>query len=355
MDVADVDKALDAAEAAERAARSERGLPTDHVLDLDQFPFAFACDALEHFSAAAEEWARVEPNNAWTHYYQAFSAAAHRDYAAANAFMEALAARKPGNPRSLIRFGTAPEADVPLPPVQGEFPKERTLFLGCSGDFLREFGVPLLRSMADHGPGSPVHIHVMYHSDKILREVMGLGMNLRLSASYEDISPFVSAHPMERMQYYGAVRFIRFAEALEVNQDQLWICDVDSLFVSDPRRLFEIPGDVAIRVRPGRIPPWHQFSACLVKGTPASRSYFRSVAGILKATLTKGMWGFDQYALFSAWIAHKPNLTLLGPREIDIGDYDRSSLMWFTAGNKKKLLLVDQGPYPELFRRYRAA
>lgn len=83
----------------------------------------------------------------------------------------------------------------------------------------------------------------------------------------------------------------------------------------------------------------------------AGRAYFDQVARIVTANLDLPWWGLDQYALFSAWISLKPDLTLFGPREADVAGAEGTFL--FTAGEAKKRPMKDDTPYARLFRSYR--
>ncbi len=239
--------------------------------------------------------------------------------------------------------------------MEGRYPTGPSLFIGCSGDYLRELGLPLLRSIASTGPGTAVHLHVAYRDRESLDLVLGLGLALKLTHTYEDPTAFIARHKLKSGEYYGSIRMIRFAEALGHSSGPLCMMDCDALMIGDPQRLLNLPADLAMRVRPGRLAPEHQFSACMIIGRPAALGYFQRVARIVKGLLLRNYWGFDQYALFSAWLFDRPDLVPLGPDFTDISDYLDNSVAWFTAGKAKFSLTTDQTAYARLFRQYRNA
>src|SRR6185295_3829354 len=127
----------------------------------------------------------------------------------------------------------------------------------------------------------------------------------------EVAKPFIESAGIAPRFYYNAIRFVRYAEALERSAGPLLMIDVDALVTGDVRPLLEWKMPVALRVRAGRLEPWNQLSACFVLGNAAARPYFRRVADIVKADLKVPFWGLDQYALFSAYLALKPEVTLV--------------------------------------------
>ena len=221
----------------------------------------------------------------------------------------------------------------------------------------KAFALPLLKSIAAVSPGLAVHIHVVGNDPgtvKVLQRV-----NLAISITTEDPASYIAATGIVPQQYFGAVRLIRFTELMERSGATLVLMDVDALAKNDCRRLFKIPGDLAMRVRAGRLEIHNQFSACMIKATPAALPYLRAVSRIMGESISNPWWGVDQFALLSAYLALKPISTLIGPKEADIGDYTRDSIIWFTAGTAKRGLasgwpVSDQDPvryrYSKWFR-----
>jgi hypothetical protein len=336
-----IEELLEAVRLAERSARQARNLPLSHVLSFSEFPFAFALDAVEQFDRATESAFQKHPQIAPL---RAMAMLAKKDYARANAIIEAHQKAKPHYPMGNMRFGLEPaESKAPLPPVSGAYPKDTALFLSCSGKYFHAFCAPLLSSILANSPRTRLHIHLMDANAPKIAEVLARSP-LDISITHEDTGG-------GGRDYYGAVRLIRFAEALEENAGQLWMADVDSLVMGDVGQLFAIEAPAALRVRPGRLEPWNQFSACLVMGTKASLPYYRAVANIIRGSLDRLWWGMDQYALFSAWTALKPEIQLLGP-DVAAVEADKPGLFWFTAGGQKATLKDEETEYAKAFKRF---
>ncbi|MGE3332736.1 MAG: hypothetical protein AB7I36_03765 [Rhodospirillaceae bacterium] len=323
---------FEAVEAAERAERVKRGLPPTHVLDFAQFPFAYAPDALAEFKRIVTE----QPNHP---FLQACVHLAYGEIDAANDAMERFQQGEPADPKAAMRFGAfpIPPAIMDLPPVVGTYPEDTAYFLCCDGAYFRNFGIVLLRSIADRSPGMRVHMHLMNPDMSLMRFVESLP--LKMSLTHETCAP--------SNKYYHAVRLVRFAEALEKNKGSLLMTDVDALAGGDISKV--VDGALAMRVRAGRLAPWNQFSACFIRGDATSRAYFRRVAEIVKASPL--WWGIDQYALYSAWTALKPSIELVGPKTASVIDSE-PGIFWFTAGEAKKNLLTAPSAYAKLFQRY---
>lgn len=323
---------FEAVEAAERAERVKRHLPATHLLDFAEFPFAYAREALQEFKNIVLK----RPEHPFLH---ACAYLADRDIEAANAAMERYQQASPDEPKAKMRFGAfdfGPSV-IELPPVVGSYPEDSAYFLCCDGTYFRNFGIVLLRSIADRSPGMRVHMHLMNPDMSLLRFVESLP--LKLSLSHETCLP--------SNKYYHAIRLVRFADALAQCKGSLLMTDVDALAGRDITEV--VKGPLALRVRAGRLSPWNQFSACFIRGDATSRPYFRKVAEIVKATPL--WWGMDQYALFSAWTALKPALELIGPKIASVIDSE-PGVFWFTAGEAKKNLLTAPSAYAKLFQRY---
>ena len=97
--------------------------------------------------------------------------------------------------------------------------------------------------------------------------------------------------------------------------------------------------------------PWHQFSACLLYGNTGGLPFYRRVADIIRADITKAWWGQDQYTLLSAYAGMRPAVRLFGP-EIASVDKDKPGLFWFTASTAKHNLQTDQSGYARAFRQF---
>lgn len=339
-------------EAAERTARVTRGLPPDHLTDFSHFPFAFALNELAEFDSAAAAWLANEPETPAAFYFAALSALAHRDYEKANQHMDRCASLRRDDGRERMRFGIKidPTA-MSLPPVYGDYPRESALFICCDAKYFSWFCLPLLKSLAASKTAMPVHIHLFDAAVEMAVEKLrsiGISASVTWEDPRETIRTLNLPHPA---LYYGAVRLIRFTEALEQSLSSLWITDVDALVTGDIGRLASIDAPYAMRVRAGRLEPFHQYSACLIKGTPASLPYFRATSNIIKADLPFAWWGLDQYALFSAAVGYSKNPLLIGPEVASVADHT-PGLFWYTAGRAKESLGTATTNYAALYRSF---
>lgn len=333
----------------EIAARNDNGVPPYHVLDWDHFPFAYS--DLGKFENATAAWLDIDPDNPNAFFHRALARQARKDYAGANAYLEEFHRRAPAKPKSFIRLGGAERSSqtVELAPVSGAYPKGPALFLCCDVEYFNVMAMPLLRSISEKSPDIHVHVHIMTDRESVK---LSPPRELNISFSAENASDIIRNYGIDPDIYYGTMRFVRFAEALRSASESLCMLDVDALALRDLRPLFNISSSIAMRVRPGRIEPWHQFSACMIRAHPSAYPYFHHVSEIIKASMSRLWWGFDQYALFSAWIDQRPQIQLLGPDFVDVGEHDAEAMVWMTAGKKKRTLLIDQTPYALMFQRY---
>ena len=340
------DELLKSISEAERTERVARGLPPHHVLDMAEFPFCFASKTFKRFAAATAQWASQSPDDPGPQSINAWARVLVGDYAGADAALARFQALMPDQPLAAMRFTSLPGgAPLSLPPVVGKWPDQPAFFISCDLLYLRKYGLNLLRSLAHHAPGCAAHVHVLGPDAADLSDI-----NLALTVTTEDPAP-IFATGLDPKIYYHAARLVRFAQALRASGQPLVASDADALVTADPRALLTLPGDVAIRVRPGRIEPWHHFSACLLRGTPQSIPYFDAVTEIILRLLSKPFWGLDQYALFAAYLNTKQALTLLGPDVASV-ESDKPGLFWFTAGVNKAELANASDPYAKAFRGY---
>jgi len=338
---------IKAIESAERAERITRGLPPDHILNWSEYPFTFAKDAVTTFRTSVNKWHASKPS-AGSALYCAMAAAAQADYHGANALMKECERLEQKNGKARMRFGHTPQpAGEPLPAVHGSYPTAGGLFLGCDLKYFAKYGIPLLVSLSLHSNKAPIHIH-FFGSDPSGVSAVLSRINIKSSLTYEDASAYIERTSIAPERYFHAARLIRFAEAIEQSTCPLWMADVDALATGP---LPETKRPLALRVRAGRIEPWNQFSACLVNGSRDSLPYFRRVSEILKADLPHAWWGMDQYALYSAWLALKPEIDLIGPDLASVTE-DTPGVLWFTAGSSKLSLASSNSAYAQLYRRY---
>jgi hypothetical protein len=343
----------------EWSARSKLGLPIQHVLDIQDWPFRYALDARDEFDNVTRDMLKANPGDYLVQINRIVAHLITGRIEEGNAALAAFSEPRTKIPYGKMRFGHIPAADVKLPAVKEIKPltAKEAMFLSCDPVYAKTFVMPLLKSIAAVSPGLAVHIH-MVGNDHMLLPAMQR-MNLDISITAEDPDSFIAAAKMKGQHYYGAIRLIRFAEIMERSGSTLCMIDVDALAKNDVRKLFQVPGDLAMRVRAGRLELYNQFSACMVKATPAALPYLRAVSAIMADSMSQPWWGADQFALMSAYLALKPELSFMGPKEADIAAADPDSVIWFTAGTAKRGILLgwpvsDQDParsrYQQMFR-----
>ena len=274
----------------EMETRAAKGLPPFHVLTMEDFPFRFHRDEIPPLMEICDKWLAADAEAHEAIILKATCSVSLKDYAGADALMAEFERRVPSDPRASMRFAAAIERkDAILPRVKHPWPKGPSLFVSCDERYFYFFGIPFLRSLAASAPGAAVHVHLIGSSLKPISAVRRLP--LALTATVEDASDFLAKTKIKPRSYYNAIRMIRFSEALEAGSGPLTMVDVDSLVAQDPRPLMGFSGDVALRVRPGRIEAWNQFSACMLVGSASGRPYFRAVADIIRNALHAPWWG----------------------------------------------------------------
>jgi hypothetical protein len=270
-------------------------------------------------------------------------------YEEADRALEALQALAPGDSRGSMRFvADLPKPAVELPKVKLQWPKKASFFASADAFYLEIFAPALIRSLAAAGCEAPLHIHFLGEGMAPIEQLKRIGYPI--TCTLEDPSRFIQKRGMDPRSYYNAIRLIRFAEAVEASQEPLILLDIDCLATKNPQHLLHMPGEIALRLRAARWEPWNQFSACFVRGTPPAKSYFRKVADIVRGSIATPWWGLDQYALFSAYLRQKPDVTCVGPDVADVEGTD--GIFCYIAGKRKNTLATDQTPYAILHRQF---
>jgi pseudaminic acid cytidylyltransferase len=235
-----------------------------------------------------------------------------------------------------------------LPPVLEIVPlvpdSSGILYLSCNFEYFRAFASPMIVSLCEHSPKTPVHVHIMDANE----EETGWAL-----AFLKQLAPLKFALTIERPGlenenktaarcYYHAVRFIRYYAHLQHYGVPLWLMDVDALINRNLDGLFSRLdiADVSMRIRPGRTEPWNQFNACVVGAGTAERSleYFKLVAAYLAYFFQKGRlrWGVDQLAMYGVFADMQdrnkaPSLALLDDKDVDY-DYQDDGFVWCNSG-----------------------
>jgi tetratricopeptide (TPR) repeat protein len=341
--------------------RIKRGEAPYHAARVSDLFFTYAKDEAQEWHAVNQRLLTARPGHPTALAAAGLSKFSLGDRHGAEPLFRAAAEKLPDHILEAIRFAPAfydelrafTNADLTrmLPPVIDVATlapdSKGILYLSCNFTYFRAFALPMVVSMRDASPQTPVHIHIMDADERETAYALAF-LNklapLKFALSIE--RPGLTSAPLhEARSYYHAVRFIRFYEHLRQYNCPLWLMDVDAVINTSLDDLFAKleAHDVAMRIRPGRKEPWNQFNACIVGAGTSARSleYFRLVAAYLAYFFQrKGLrWGIDQLAMYGVFADMEdrggaPSLALLGEREVDY-TYRDDGFVWCNSGAGK--------------------
>ncbi len=352
--------------------RKKQHLMPYHATSLDEMFFNHTATDFADYRNTALAALQDQPNDGGALVSAMLAHFCMREFPQAESMLQRLRALQPGQMWDATTFDHNFHRDLAarddddlfgaLPPVRDvlipDFTAENIIYLACSSAYFDNFGVPMLRSLEERGPGEQVHLHLMEVGDNdiaLIKAICARFEKLNIAVTIERPG-FADQRSPEARGYYHAVRFIRYFQHLRRHGRALWMMDVDALFNRSPNALYATLGvsDAAFRARPGRLEPWNQFSAGIVgaRATPAALRYFRAVAAYIAhfQRIKKLFWGIDQAAMFSAFIylqecGTAPTLTFLDDLAMDLG-YGDQGILWCSAGIKK-FEMLDQDAVPD--------
>jgi hypothetical protein len=151
----------------------------------------------------------------------------------------------------------------------------------------------------------------------------------------------VAEWPEAGRVYYHAVRFIRMAHLMANYGKKWWLADADILFSGDMTEIFDLPGDLVWRARPGRLEPWNQINACLFGCS--DWNYLAAVAGYIHRLGVENSlhWGADQMAMWAVYKSHQAttlSVSLLDYRQLCYDETTVNPIVTAYSGARKKLL-----------------
>lgn len=307
-------------EEAERSLREAVRLKPD--LLAPWLGLATALHGLRRFDEALDVLDRAEAANAGDHQIdtrRGCTLAALGRYEAAQAVFERAAAHAPGfiYPR-LVRFdrGTFDAiGDVPQPdeaPVLAHrgasgAAVDRVVLVSCNPPYARKYGIPFLRSYAEHRrAGELLHVHVPDPDATVVRELVEAadGAGLSALALTTEESPYPAGAEARRRAYYACARLMHLPRWLDQYRVPVLVLDVDYIVERPLDGLFEAAdeSDLALNARRPIDSPWLDVIAnvILARPTPAAHRYLRAVAGYVRGVLDREhkAWLVDQAALF---------------------------------------------------------
>lgn len=341
--------------------RTRRGLSQDHADRLDELFFTFGRDHLAQYEALAEKALAANAADLRARVRVGLARFCRGDRHGAETFFQSARDRIRGTVFEAARFAPAYHAQLRampdqvltenLPPCIDVTPPAPdpagVLYLACDAVYLKAFALPMLCSLAEKSPRTPVHLHIFDLSEPEIAFLSAFCKTLsamRFALSVE--SPQLVGKPiMEARNYYHAVRFIRFHAHLRLYKCPLWMTDVDALVNRDLGDLFGAAAnrDIAMRIRPGRFEPWNQFNASLIGASHTERAlaYHRQIAAyVADFHRTGGLrWGIDQLAMYAVFadlqdLGTPPSVALLGAKAVDY-TYQDDGFIWCNSGPKK--------------------
>lgn len=367
-------------------ARIDADRPPYHASSMNELFFSAAANLLADFQRACETVLEGAPTDHWARMNLGLAYFASEDRESAQQCFHAVGEATGNVMAKSVRFDAAffdtlqsvSDADLldGLPPVETarsvSFADNDILYMACNSTYFDAFAKPLLRSLADKGPESQVHVHLMDSAPDHTATVTDFCDSLaplRIAVSVErpDLS---KADIVTARAYFHAIRFIRFYHHLQIYGKTLWLMDVDGLFNLPPATFFSSARDcdVAMRVRPGRLEPWNQFNACLFGVAPTERglTYLHAAAAYIAHFYRLGpmAWGIDQLAMYAAYIdlerrGAAPTVHFLDEKVLDY-DYRDDGVLWCSSGVTKFAALNAKNagtdptasPYDRAFARY---
>lgn len=345
----------------EWSERIKRGEMPYHATRLDELFFNYSQDYVQELDTVNQARLAATPDNASRQLAAGFSRFCLGDRHGAERLFRLAAHKTENQILGTVRFEPAfydelraftdDDLTRTLPPLidvarLAPDPKG-ILYLSCNFTYFRAFAMPMVISLRERSPQTPVHIHIMDANEAetaFAHAVLKKLAPLKFALSIERPG-LGKASSIEARCYYHAVRFIRFYQHLRHYGVPLWLMDVDAVINTNLDGLFAtLEGkDVAMRIRPGRREPWNQFNACIVGAGTSERSleYFRLTAAYLAYFFQgKGLrWGIDQLAMYGVFAdmedrGEAPELALLGEREVDY-DYRDNGFVWCNSGAGK--------------------
>jgi len=179
--------------------------------------------------------------------------------------------------------------------------------VSCNPPYARKYGVPFLRSYAEHAKANHLlHVHIPDPDERIVDEIREVASRAGLAAvriTTED-SPFPATELQQRKAFYACARLLHLPYWLDQYHAPILVMDVDFIVESPVTALFESAADhdLALNARHPIDSPWLDIIANLIvaRPTPAARRYCSAVAryAMMNLVRERKAWLVDQAALF---------------------------------------------------------
>ena len=223
-------------------------------------------------------------------------------------------ARALAPPQTAFAVGSAADADY-------------VSLISCNPPYVRRFGLPFLRSFADHAPDRGLlHLHVYDPDDAIIDEVRNEVVRSRLKRFVltTEQSPFPATRPLQRRAWYACGRLVHMNRWLTQYARPILCLDVDFIVEGGLSGLVAKAKGMDVALNP-RVPidsPWLDIIANIIVAnpTPAAIAYFSAVSNYALATLERepDSWLVDQTAMYCVLammrrFAREPAIAWLAP------------------------------------------
>ncbi len=188
---------------------------------------------------------------------------------------------------------------------QGEF--RYVVLISCDPLYMRKYGLPYIRSFAEHAQGDNLlHVHVYDPDDRIVDEVRQVAQQAGLArfAMSSEASPFTQDDAQRRKSYYACGRLMHLPYWLKCYQRPVLSLDVDIIVKAGLDSLIDAAAgnDLALNRREPIDSPWLDVIANIIVANPtaAARRYLATAGNYALQWVERerDAWLVDQTALF---------------------------------------------------------
>lgn len=204
---------------------------------------------------------------------------------------------------TLMHTIAPPRIAVPARPAD----RRRVVLVSCNPDYARKYGIPFVRSYAQHADAADLfHLHIVDPDARIVDEMreVAAGAGLESFAVTVEESPFTAPEVQRRRAYYACARLLRLPLWLETYQRPILVLDIDFIVERPINVLFNaLAGyDVCLNARQPIDSPWLDVIANVIVASPTRRArrFFEGVANYAHVLLQREpkAWLVDQTALY---------------------------------------------------------
>lgn len=223
-----------------------------------------------------------------------------------------------------------------LPPVEGRWPAEPGLFAVCNPPYFHAYAVPLIRSIIEHAPGTPLHLHLYDPTQDEFSVLSDLQPKTPLTWTWER-GGVERIRPELRSIYMGSVRFIRLYQAVEHTGRPILALDVDSIVRRPIRPLIPDEVDLGLILRRQPLDPGKRVYAGAVYAAPGGQSVLGEAAARIAVHMAAPTKKLDQRCLWMAYAAHRDRIRFW-PIPTTVSDFTFSpdSAIWAAKGPRKR-------------------